>query len=100
MNRRAFLGSLIGGLAAGAAVRSWPFRVFSFPTEIRLAQSPYAQGMLGRRFGFDWYFQEEFLVDFKVSAFPQSLPPGVNIIESHVHFSDLPPGKETCRISI
>jgi hypothetical protein len=34
MDRRKFLGSLIGGIAATAAVRSWPFRVYSFPTEI------------------------------------------------------------------
>lgn len=34
MNRRSFLTSLIGGVAAGAAVRAWPFRVFSFPSEI------------------------------------------------------------------
>lgn len=35
--RRGFLGSLIGGVAVSAAVRSWPFRVFSFPNEIKLA---------------------------------------------------------------
>lgn len=34
MNRRGFLGMMIGGIAAQAAVRSFPFRVFSFPTEI------------------------------------------------------------------
>jgi hypothetical protein len=34
MNRRGFLGTLFGGVAATAAVRTWPFRVFSFPTEI------------------------------------------------------------------
>ena len=34
MDRRGFLGSLIGGVATSAAVRTWPFRVFSFPTEI------------------------------------------------------------------
>lgn len=33
-SRREFIGTLIGGLAAGAAVRSWPFRVFSFPKQI------------------------------------------------------------------
>ncbi len=34
MDRRAFLGTLIGGIAATAAVHAWPFRVFSFPSEI------------------------------------------------------------------
>lgn len=32
MNRRNFLRSLVGGVATAAAVRSWPFRVYSFPT--------------------------------------------------------------------
>lgn len=36
MNRRGFLGTLIGGVAAGAAVRSWPFRVYSFPSEPKI----------------------------------------------------------------
>jgi hypothetical protein len=34
MNRRNFLSTLIGGVAATAAVRTFPFRVFSFPKEI------------------------------------------------------------------
>jgi hypothetical protein len=34
MNRRGFLGKLVGGIAAGAAVRTFPFRVFSFPSDI------------------------------------------------------------------
>lgn len=34
MNRRNFLGTLIGGVAAAAAVRTWPFRVYSFPGDI------------------------------------------------------------------
>ena len=34
MDRRKFLQTLVGGVAATAAVRSWPFRVFSFPSEI------------------------------------------------------------------
>jgi hypothetical protein len=38
MDRRKFLGSLIGGLAASAAVRTFPFRVFSFPKEIELPE--------------------------------------------------------------
>jgi hypothetical protein len=38
VSRRGFLGTLIGGLAAGAAVRTWPFRTFSFPSEITAPQ--------------------------------------------------------------
>ncbi len=34
MNRRGFLKALIGGVATAAAVRTFPFRVYSFPTEI------------------------------------------------------------------
>lgn len=36
MNRRKFLNSLVGGIAASAAVRTFPFRVFSFPSEIHI----------------------------------------------------------------
>lgn len=35
MERRKFLSTLIGGVAATAAVRTFPFRVFSFPKEIQ-----------------------------------------------------------------
>lgn len=38
MNRRGFLAALTGGVVAGAAVRTWPFRVFSFPTDIVIAR--------------------------------------------------------------
>ena len=38
MNRRSFLrsmfGATVGGVAAAAAVRTFPFRVFSFPKQI------------------------------------------------------------------
>jgi hypothetical protein len=34
MDRRNFIGTLVGGLAATAAVRTWPFRVYSFPSDI------------------------------------------------------------------
>ena len=57
MNRRNFLGLLAGGLAAGAAVRSFPFRVFSFPKEIHtgnwegLKIDPYITGFLVPSFG-------------------------------------------------
>ena len=33
MKRRNFL---IGGIAASAAVRTWPFRVYSFPSQIAI----------------------------------------------------------------
>lgn len=36
MNRRGFLRGLIGGVAAAAAVREFPFRVFSFPSELTI----------------------------------------------------------------
>jgi hypothetical protein len=32
MDRRSFLKSLIGGVAAAAAVRTFPFRIYSFPS--------------------------------------------------------------------
>jgi len=35
MDRRSFLCSMIGGVATAAAVRTWPFRVYSFPSELR-----------------------------------------------------------------
>jgi hypothetical protein len=34
MNRRNFLSTLIGGVVTAAAVRTFPFRVFSFPTQL------------------------------------------------------------------
>jgi hypothetical protein len=40
MNRRSFLGIMVGGLATAAAVRTFPFRVFSFPKEIKPLNVP------------------------------------------------------------
>jgi hypothetical protein len=37
MNRRHFLSTVVGGVAAAAAVRTWPFRVYSFPNKVELA---------------------------------------------------------------
>jgi hypothetical protein len=49
MDRRNFLRSLVGGIAVGAAQRTFPFRVFSFPKEVvqprgkwRMVMNPYA----------------------------------------------------------
>ncbi len=39
MNRRKFLNSLVGGIAASTAVRTFPFRVFSFPSEIHIPET-------------------------------------------------------------
>jgi hypothetical protein len=55
MDRRNFLGSLIGGIAATAAVRSWPFRVYSFPSELNIlnpivGQTLYVTNAAGHQF--------------------------------------------------
>lgn len=50
MNRRSFLGQLIGGIAASAAVRTWPFRVYSFPDKIEIAYPDTVFGKLNRLF--------------------------------------------------
>jgi hypothetical protein len=42
MNRRGFLGFLSGGIVASAAVRTFPFRVFSFPSTITIPQFDFA----------------------------------------------------------
>ena len=34
MNRRKFFGLMVGGIVASAAVRAFPFRVYSFPTQV------------------------------------------------------------------
>jgi len=39
MDRRGFLGMMIGGIATAAAVRTFPFRVFSFPKEIKVVNA-------------------------------------------------------------
>jgi hypothetical protein len=40
MNRRNFLSLMFGGVAAAAAVRTFPFRVFSFPSEVKPLNAP------------------------------------------------------------
>jgi hypothetical protein len=40
VNRRLFIKFLIGGVSTAAAVRSFPFRVYSFPKEIVIPESP------------------------------------------------------------
>lgn len=48
MDRRAFLTSLVGGVAATAAVRSFPFRVYSFPEEIVIPKPKCVRYFAGR----------------------------------------------------
>jgi len=40
VDRRNFLKMLVGGVAATAAVRTFPFRVFSFPSEPKIFTVP------------------------------------------------------------
>lgn len=51
MNRRGFLGMMVGGVAATAAVRTWPFRVYSFPAEVVTA---------------DFYAEASWMADFRL----------------------------------
>lgn len=41
MERRGFL-KMLGGVAMGSAVRQWPFRVYSFPSDIRIEPVTYS----------------------------------------------------------
>ena len=50
MERRNFLRLLVGGVAAVAAERTFPFRVFSFPREIVVLPA----GLTGLRYSDDW----------------------------------------------
>lgn len=62
-NRRAFLQTLVGGIVAGAAVRTWPFRVFSFPaapvltaTELRITSTYFHIMCWGKVSGSEKFF--------------------------------------------
>lgn len=50
MNRRNFLRMMVGGVAAGAAVRTFPFRVYSFPKQINLEPLPLPLSLYGMRY--------------------------------------------------
>jgi hypothetical protein len=47
MDRRNFLRAMVGGVATAAAVRSFPFRVFSFPTQIELPTQKQIEFLVG-----------------------------------------------------
>lgn len=53
MNRRNFLRTMIGGVAATAAVRTFPFRVYSFPSQIEVPSFSDRVGMFDFD-GTDW----------------------------------------------
>ena len=78
MERRKFLKTLFGGLAAAAAVRTWPYRVYSFPTEIK-------------EFGLSVRFVRGF--DAEVSMLPE-----VTRFDVLYGFGGLYPGKRFDRI--
>lgn len=62
MDRRNFLRTMIGGVAAGAAVRTWPFRVYSFPaTPVEVESEFPTREML--RYGIA-YWQRPDRIDF------------------------------------
>lgn len=63
MNRRGFLGLLAGGLAAGAAVRTWPFRVYSFPTDLRIWNPIVGQTVYTTSLGGMHYYEVGQLID-------------------------------------
>jgi hypothetical protein len=56
MNRRNFLGSLVGGIATAAAVRTWPFRVYSFPSELKIFEPALGQMVYTTTPGGSGYF--------------------------------------------
>jgi hypothetical protein len=61
LNRRNFIGKIVGGIATAAAIRTWPFRVYSFPSDVHASASDlFEKGILGRAVGFE--FEDECLI--------------------------------------
>ena len=58
MDRRGFLRSLVGGVAVAAAVRTFPFRVYSFPAAPVLAGNEFFDH-------FTWYVNPEQAAAYK-----------------------------------
>jgi hypothetical protein len=50
MDRRGFMGMMIGGVAVAAAVRQFPFRVYSFPAKIEIADRLWVQDIRTGKF--------------------------------------------------
>lgn len=79
LNRRGFLQALVGGVATAAAVRTFPFRVFSFPTAVAkpVAYATYimgAQSIYYDRLSVD-VLKRDFILEKLVKLRP--LPPHV-----------------------
>jgi hypothetical protein len=67
MNRRNFLRLIVGGIAAGAAARTFPFRVYSFPVEIHVPTARRLTGWMYLKrdcYSKGFYFKVEPLYDF------------------------------------
>ncbi len=64
LSRRNFLGLTIGGVAAAAAVRSFPFRVFSFPSEIKICGEDFLVNPWLRQINGTLFFRQSFAHDW------------------------------------
>ena len=65
MDRREFLSTLVGGVFVNAAVRTWPFRVFSFPSRIVIPAHLFEPNI---RFPIDIAMSKEQAQDFVASV--------------------------------
>lgn len=59
MNRRGFLKFLAAGAAAGLAVRTFPFRVYSFPSEIKRYNLADLGAIEWSEAGQCWYLEDQ-----------------------------------------
>jgi hypothetical protein len=50
MERRDFLRAMLGGVAVAAAVRTFPFRVYSFPSQVQIIRPDEAQEIISGLF--------------------------------------------------
>lgn len=87
MNRRNFLGKLIGGVAATAAVRTWPFRVYSFPRRVRvdhLDLMRWGEGTFSELWGANLT-----PADINAAGFGFSIPANARIIAVQLELNDI-----------
>jgi hypothetical protein len=75
MDRRGFLRSLVGGVAVAAAVRTFPFRVYSFPPAPVLAGNEFFDH-------FVWYVNSEQAAAYKeLLGELERMPGRIEVIE-------------------